>query len=250
MAIAKLKTQAGGNLKGLVLDLRNNPGGLLDAAVAVTDNFLNNNDVVVYTRGRAPGASFQARAARQDLLNGAPIVVLINGGTASAAEIVAGALQDEKRAIIMGTTSFGKGSVQTVLPLDSTTAIKLTTALYFTPKGRSIQAKGIVPDVVVNDIDLSKAKEEISPMESIKEATLPEHLLNGNSNSKVKSNTSLAPTDSKDSKGHTKLGINEKDLTKDYQVQEALHLLEGLSVVNHNSVQLVTKDSPKEIKAK
>ena len=135
-------------LKGLVIDLRNNPGGVLDASVAVSDLFLDGGKVV-YTEGRHPSAGDHYEASEGDILNGAPIVILINGGSASASEIVAGALQDRRRGIVMGTRSFGKGSVQTVLPISESRAVKLTTARYFTPKGRSIQAEGIVPDIVV-----------------------------------------------------------------------------------------------------
>ncbi len=141
-------------LKGLVLDLRNDPGGLLESAISVADVFLDstklgNNPLIVYTVGRVPDAHFEARATPGDMLKGAPIVVLINEGTASAAEIVAGALQDQHRAILLGTKTFGKGSVQTVIPLDSTHAIKITTALYYTPSGRSIQAEGMRSDFSV-----------------------------------------------------------------------------------------------------
>ena len=142
------KMSAKDPLKGLVIDLRNNPGGVLDASVAVSDLFLDGGKVV-YTEGRHPSAGDHYEASEGDLLNGAPIVILINGGSASASEIVAGALQDRRRGIVMGTRSFGKGSVQTVLPISENRAVKLTTARYFTPKGRSIQAEGIVPDIVV-----------------------------------------------------------------------------------------------------
>lgn len=145
-ALTKLLEE--GAIKGLVIDLRNNPGGVLGASVGVSEAFLDGG-LVVYTEGRHPSAKEQYRAKPGDRLNGAPIVVLVNGGSASASEIVAGALQDRGRAVVMGTRSFGKGSVQTVLPVSETRAVKLTTALYFTPNGRSIQAEGIVPDIVV-----------------------------------------------------------------------------------------------------
>jgi len=148
-AINSLRQQAGNNLRGLVLDLRNNPGGLLDQAVQVTDSFLDQGEIVSTRARRAEDAQrWNARAG--DIANGLPVVVLINGGSASASEIVAGALQDHRRAVILGTTSFGKGSVQTVMPLGGNNgAIRLTTARYYTPSGRSIQATGIVPDVEV-----------------------------------------------------------------------------------------------------
>jgi len=146
-AIETLRAEHG-PLQGLVLDLRNNPGGVLQASVEVADAFLSDADgLIVYTEGRQRSSDLRYLATGADLLHGAPIVVLINKGSASASEIVAGALQDHRRALVLGSTSYGKGSVQAVLPLDHRRALKLTTALYFTPSGRSIQAKGIHPDV-------------------------------------------------------------------------------------------------------
>ena len=147
-AMKNLKQQAGNKLAGIVLDLRNNPGGLLDQAVAVSDAFLDKGEIVS-TRGRRPDDAQRYNAHPGDITNGLPIVVLINGGSASASEIVAGALQDHHRAILIGTRSFGKGSVQTIIPLAGHGAMRLTTARYYTPSGRSIQAKGIDPDIVV-----------------------------------------------------------------------------------------------------
>ncbi|MBV9749820.1 MAG: peptidase S41, partial [Acetobacteraceae bacterium] len=148
-AYQQLKQQAGGSLEGLVLDLRNNPGGLLDQAVAVSNDFLNRGEIVS-TRARDPRDSQRWDAKPGDITNGLPLVVLINGGSASASEIVAGALQDHHRAVLVGTRSFGKGSVQTVIPLGHDQgALRLTTARYYTPSGRSIQAQGITPDVPV-----------------------------------------------------------------------------------------------------
>lgn len=184
-AITNLKNQNGGKLKGLIIDLRNNPGGLLESAVNVVNSFLNSknlnnkfNDTIVYTEGRLPEAQYRAKATGSDMLEGAPVVVLINGGSASASEIVAGALQDYQRAIIVGTTSFGKGSVQTVIPLDKTHALKLTTALYHTPSGRVIQNVGIVPDVQIENLQVVKNKtdEDLSMIEPIKEYQLKNHL--------------------------------------------------------------------------
>lgn len=184
-AISTLKTQNGGQLKGLIIDLRNNPGGLLESAVNVVNSFLDSknlndkfNDTIVYTEGRLPEAQYRAKATGTDMLNGAPVVILINGGSASASEIVAGALQDYQRALIVGTTSFGKGSVQTVIPLDKTHALKLTTALYHTPSGRVIQNVGIVPDVQIEDLQVVKNKtdEDLSMIEPIKEYQLKNHL--------------------------------------------------------------------------
>src|SRR3954451_10214475 len=147
-AVRNLKQQAGGKLKGLILDLRNNPGGLLDQAVAVSSDFINQGEIVS-TRARHPEDSQRWDAKGTDILNGAPLIVLINGGSASASEIVSGALQDHHRAVLLGTGSFGKGSVQTVIPLPGNGAMRLTTARYYTPSGRSIQGLGITPDVEV-----------------------------------------------------------------------------------------------------
>jgi carboxyl-terminal processing protease len=149
-AYEKLKSDAGGKLRALVIDLRNNPGGLLDQAVAVSDDFIRDGEIVS-TRARHPEDSQRWNAKDGDMTNGMPMVVLINGGSASASEIVAGALQDHRRAILLGTRSFGKGSVQTVIPLPGNGAIRLTTARYYTPSGRSIQGLGIVPDVPVQE---------------------------------------------------------------------------------------------------
>ena len=151
------KAQAENPLKGVVIDLRNNPGGVLGASVDMAGALLDGG-LVVYTEGRHPQAADQYEAAAGDILNGAPVVVLINGGSASASEIVAGALQDRRRAVIMGTRSFGKGSVQTILPVNDTRAVKLTTALYYTPNGRSIQAEGIVPDIVVERAEVTSVE--------------------------------------------------------------------------------------------
>jgi len=147
-AVADLHRQAGGRLDGLVLDLRNNPGGVLEAAIEVSDAFLESG-VIVSADGRMADAHFAAEATPGDLIDGAPLVVLVNGGSASASEIVAGALQDHRRATLVGTVTFGKGSVQTVMPLSHGRAIKLTTSRYFTPSGRSIHDRGIAPDVRV-----------------------------------------------------------------------------------------------------
>jgi carboxyl-terminal processing protease len=154
-AMTKLREQASGKLKGIVLDLRNNPGGLLDQAVAVSDAFLEKGEIVS-TRGRRPDETQRFNARPGDITSGLPVVVLINGGSASASEIVAGALQDHHRAVLLGTKSFGKGSVQTIIPLPGHGAMRLTTARYYTPSGRSIQAKGIEPD-----IDVPQAKIEV-----------------------------------------------------------------------------------------
>jgi carboxyl-terminal processing protease len=147
-----------GPVNGVVLDVRNNPGGVLNASVEMASNFLDGG-LVVYTQGRHPESKTVLEAAPGELLPDVPIVVMVNGGSASASEIIAGALQDRGRAVIMGTRSFGKGSVQTVLPVSETKALKLTTSLYYTPNGRSIQAEGIVPDVVVERAQLTSLEQ-------------------------------------------------------------------------------------------
>jgi carboxyl-terminal processing protease len=152
----------GSDLDGLVLDLRNNPGGVLDAAVEVSDDFLEEG-VIVSASGRGRDANFRHEAREGDLLGGAPMVVLVNGGSASASEIVAGALKDHKRATIMGSQTFGKGSVQTVMPLSNGRAIKLTTSRYFTPSGLSISGEGITPDIVLADVTGQAAAPAVTP---------------------------------------------------------------------------------------
>lgn len=178
-AVKELSTQFGGNLYGAVLDLRSNPGGLLDQAVSVTDLFLEKGNIVS-TRSRT-GNDLSFTAKPGDILQGIPLVVLINNGSASASEIVAGALQDSHRAVLMGTTSFGKGSVQSLIPMPDGSALKLTTALYFTPSGRSIQATGINPDIEVADERIVSEKQEKLEVDShFKERDLKGHLSNGN----------------------------------------------------------------------
>ncbi len=218
-ALASLKKENKGQpLKGLVLDLRNNPGGVLQAAVEVTDHFLSSG-LIVYTKGRLANAELRFSADAENASAGVPLVVLINGGSASASEIVAGALQDHKRGIVMGTDSFGKGSVQTVLPLNNDRALKLTTALYYTPKGRSIQAQGIVPDILVERAKLSQEDNVLG----LKEADLAGHLGNGNG-------------------GPDKRGKADKDKTprlqdEDYQVNQAVNLLKGINVLSSTNTK-------------
>ena len=173
-AISELKSKSKGNIKGYVVDMRNNPGGVLGAAVDVSDAFIKGKKKLVFTKGRSEDAMYEFTSNNVDLAEGKPIVVLINGGSASASEIVAGALQDHKRAIIMGTQSFGKGSVQTILPITSKTAVKITTARYYTPDGRSIQAKGITPDIIVKNLELSSSLDN----KMLKESDLKGHLKN------------------------------------------------------------------------
>jgi len=212
-ALNKLRKENGKKLSGLVLDLRNNPGGVLQSAVEVADHFLKKG-LIVYTKGRIPNSELRFSADPLDASEGVPLVVLINGGSASASEIVAGALQDHKRGIVMGTDSFGKGSVQTVLPLNNDRALKITTALYFTPNGRSIQAQGIVPDIEVARAKITREDDG----ESYKEADLAGHLGNGNGG---KDRTS---SELKAESGKAKLQDD------DFQLSQALSLLKGLNV--------------------
>ena len=214
-AIAVLQEAlAEGDLKGVVLDLRNNPGGVLGASVDMAGALLDGG-LVVYTEGRHPQAAERFEASPGDMLDDLPIVVLINGGSASASEIVAGALQDRRRAIIMGTRSFGKGSVQTILPVTETRAVKLTTALYYTPNGRSIQAEGIVPDIVVE-------RAEVKSVESArrtKESDLQGSLSGGD------------PVDTEaESESLTELR------NSDNQLYEALTLLRGINLLRPNTM--------------
>lgn len=212
-ALAKLRKDNGDKkLAGLVLDLRNNPGGVLQAAVEVADHFLTKG-LIVYTKGRIANSELRFSADPADASEGVPLVVLINGGSASAAEIVAGALQDQKRGVLMGTDSFGKGSVQTVLPLNNDRALKLTTALYFTPNGRSIQAQGIVPDIEVSRAKVTREQDT----ENFKEADLAGHLGNGNGGADRPSS----------SKGKAAAVRPQDD---DFQLNQALNLLKGLNV--------------------
>ncbi|MFT0213373.1 S41 family peptidase [Pseudomonas sp. F1_0610] len=213
-AITKLrKENKNQELKGIVLDLRNNPGGVLQAAVEVVDQFIDQG-LIVYTKGRMPRSELRFNASGRNANNKMPLVVLINGGSASASEIVAGALQDHKRAVLMGTDSFGKGSVQTVLPLNGERALKITTALYYTPKGRSIQAQGIIPDIIVERAQITNA--ETNPF-AIREADLAGHLGNGNGGEERPSS----------GKAKAKQSLQEQD----YQLAQALNLLKGLNVL-------------------
>jgi carboxyl-terminal processing protease len=214
----ELKAENGGDLKGLVLDLRNNPGGVLNASVSVADAFIKKGKIV-YTEGRVKDSLLTFNASPNDLLKDAPIVVLVNGGSASASEIVAGALQDHHRAIVMGTKTFGKGSVQTIMPMNNGAALKITTARYFTPSGRSIQAEGIEPDIIVEQLEISKKEE--SKMQRLREADLRDHLENGNGE----------PGNEKTGKETDNGAEKKKDLRDDYQLNEALNLLKGVNIV-------------------
>ena len=238
-------------LKGLILDLRNDPGGLLNGAVAVTAAFVKPDSLVVYTDGRTEDAKMRLTASRENYLRPmqsdylknlpegvkqVPMVVLVNGGSASASEIVAGALQDDKRAVIMGTRTFGKGSVQTILPLGNGTAVKLTTARYFTPSGRSIQDKGIEPDIVVEDPSLPSDDQGLG----IREADLENHLSNPNGGdstpaSKPSDVIKAPPADRAAPGGVEKtpapLKPGEIVSKNDFQVNQALNLLKGLQIM-------------------
>ena len=220
-AIEALKEELGPQLIGYVLDLRNNPGGLLDQAILVSDLFLDKGEIVS-TRGRNDNDTKRDNATAGDLADDMPIVVLINGGSASASEIVAGALQDHKRAILLGTQSFGKGSVQTLIPLPGEGAMRLTTARYYTPSGRSIQAKGIEPDIIVEP-----ARIETVHVSRLKESDFKDALDNKN---KDKSKTKQSETDDKE------------DKPVDYQLTRALDLLNGLSLYGQAFAETIKTD--------
>ncbi|MBI2313121.1 MAG: S41 family peptidase [Betaproteobacteria bacterium] len=232
-------------MKGLVLDLRNDPGGLLNGAVAVASAFLQPNVLVVYTDGRTEDARMKLNASPEHYLRGhfktdylkslppavktVPMVVLVNGGSASASEIVAGALQDHKRAVVMGTQTFGKGSVQTILPLGNSTAIKLTTARYYTPGGRSIQAKGITPDIVIED-----AGQAVQESVRLKEADLERHLANDKESkpdTQKAAPAKPAPKKNGDEKTEKTEPV-EFGSKNDHQLSQALNLLKGMSILS------------------
>ncbi len=215
-AVRKLKQELGDKLVGYVLDLRNNPGGLLDQAIAVSDAFLHQGEIVS-TRGRHADDAQRFNAREGDLAEGKPVVVLINGGSASASEIVAGALQDHRRAIVMGTKSFGKGSVQTIIPLSGAGAMRLTTARYYTPSGGSIQAKGIEPDILVEQARIESL--DAGPRRS--EADLRGALDN------------TGGADEGETEGTT---AETEDEPQDYQLARALDLLQGLALFNQRAV--------------
>jgi carboxyl-terminal processing protease len=242
-ALENLYKQNQGPLKGLVLDLRNDPGGLLTSAVGVSAAFLKNDSLVVYTEGRTEDAKMRLTTSPDNYLRGngkvdymkqipdavksVPMVVLVNGGSASASEIVAGALQDHKRAVVMGTQTFGKGSVQTIIPLGNNTAIKLTTARYYTPNGRSIQAKGIVPDIVVEDPSSSDGAFHL------READLGKHLTNEQAAEEkpdtADKNTRTPPANTKGDSAKT--APTEFGSQKDFQLNQALNVLKGIQIL-------------------
>jgi len=245
-ALKALSEENKGNLKGLVLDMRNNPGGLLNGAVGVSAAFLPKGELVVYTEGRAEDAKMRLTANAEHYVRGGvkadylrdlpvdfknvPMVILVNGGSASASEIVAGALQDHKRAIVMGTQTFGKGSVQTILPMNNGTAIKLTTARYYTPNGRSIQATGIVPDIQVEEAQVSAANSG----NNLRESDLSRHLANPNGEPETPSTKPAEPpkvvpppADAPPLSAPAEFGSEN-----DYQLKQALNLLKGLQILS------------------
>lgn len=238
-ALKKRFLEINNNVSGIILDLRNDPGGLLNSAVAVTSAFIPENTLVVYTEGRVRNSSMKLFSRPEHYLRSGsknyladlpektksvPMVVLINNGSASASEIVAGALQDHSRAVIMGTQSFGKGSVQTILPLNNGTAIKLTTARYFTPKGRSIQAKGITPDIVVSQATIQKDDESKF---QVSEKDLSRALDTDN-----QSNNESLDEDPTNNANNESVQPNSIVNTNDYQLNQALNLIKALNITN------------------
>lgn len=239
-AVEKIKKEAGNKLIGYVVDLRNNPGGLLDQAIAVSDDFLDKGEIVS-TRGRNPEDIKRDNATKGDITDGLPMIVVINGGSASAAEIVSGALQDQRRAILVGTKSFGKGSVQTVIPVAGNGAMRLTTARYFTPSGRSIQATGIEPDIIIEDAKLEKIDEE-----RFHEADLKGALANPNGDTKATNGEDQAANDNEKSNAKDiraeldkKSEKDKSDLSdeakNDYQLNRAIDLLRGVSLYENRN---------------
>ena len=239
--IETLKKENKDKLRGLVLDLRNNPGGVLNAAVGVSDAFLESGKIV-YTEGRVEDAKMEYSANKGDAIDNAPIVVLVNQGSASASEIVAGALKDHKRALIVGQKTFGKGSVQTVLQLDEKTAVKLTTARYFTPSGRSIQAEGIAPDIELKALKVKGEEETDDTLDPVSEANLSKHLSNPNGTDKTESKPAEKVSEPAPAKTDEKADEKtdkaiEADKAKsplaedDYQLFEALNILKGMDLV-------------------
>src|SRR5262247_3675414 len=223
-ALEKLAAEKSG-LKGLVLDLRNNPGGLLTQAVRIADLFLDSG-LIVYTEGRIESQKQKYFAQKDGSWMDFPMVVLVNGGSASASEIVAGALQDHKRAVVLGTKTFGKGSVQTILPLDDNSALRLTTARYFTPKGRSIQATGIVPDIVVESVATQDGKPEERRRPGVREENLPGHL-----NNPQQQGTPQEQIDKEREKQIPTSGpTGDETIDNDQQLKRALDLLKSWDV--------------------
>jgi carboxyl-terminal processing protease len=217
-ALRDLRKEAGNGLRGLVLDLRNNPGGVLSAAVSVSDTFLEDG-LIVYTEGRVKDSRLRYNARPGDAIDGAPMIVLVNEGSASASEIVAGALQDHERALVVGKQTFGKGSVQTIQDLQNGGALKLTTARYYTPDGRSIQAEGIEPDIATGAYKLTSVDDE--GMGALTEADLAQHLTNPNGEGEPESADGEGAEDA----------AGERDLaTDDYELYVGLNVLKALSI--------------------
>ena len=229
-ALKSMKDEYKNELNGLVLDLRNDPGGLLDQAVKVADHFVQDGQMIVYTEGREKDSKMQFTARKGGKEPNYPIVVVINGGSASASEIVAGALQDHKRAIILGTQSFGKGSVQTIIPLSDDSGLRLTTARYYTPKGRSIQAKGITPDITVEAAELSKAAGKNDSMH-LREKDLENHFESADKSGETGVKKDEKKIDKKDDKAEKVPQKLEENLKNDYQVLRALDLLKGWGLI-------------------
>lgn len=229
-ALKSMKDEYKNELNGLVLDLRNDPGGLLDQAVKVADHFVQDGQMIVYTEGREKDSKMQFTARKGGKEPNYPIVVVINGGSASASEIVAGALQDHRRAIILGTQSFGKGSVQTIIPLSDDSGLRLTTARYYTPKGRSIQAKGITPDITVEAAELSKAAGKNDSMH-LREKDLENHFESDEKSGETGVKKDEKKIDKKDDKTEKVPQKLEENLKNDYQVLRALDLLKGWGLI-------------------
>ena len=226
IAVEKIQKEIGDNFLGLILDLRNNPGGLLNQSISVSDAFLNQGEIVS-TKGRKKDDASRVFAKKGDIINGKPLVVLINSGSASASEIVAGALKDHSRAIIIGTRSFGKGSVQSIIPLAGNGAMRLTTARYYTPSGISIQAKGIQPDIIV-EAGITEANKD-------KKKNRREENLRGALDNKNKKSKDENP------EPKIKLTVTEK-LIQDNQVSRAIDLIRGISLFS-NKINNISKNS-------
>jgi carboxyl-terminal processing protease len=230
--LKSLKEENKGELKGLILDMRNDPGGLLDQAVRVAEHFVEEGKMIVYTEGREKDSKMQFTSRKSGKEPNYPIVVLINGGSASASEIVAGALQDHKRAIVMGTQSFGKGSVQTIIPLSDESGLRLTTARYYTPKGRSIQAKGITPDIIVERLELPKESSAKKDGMHLSEKDLENHFEGEDKGAPKDAKKELKKDDKKDDKKDKQASLKPEDsLKSDYQVMRALDLLKGWEIL-------------------
>ena len=223
VALQKLKEDNDNELQGLVIDLRNNPGGTLSGAVGVSDLFLDKG-LIVYTQGRIEDSNLRFHAKPADMLNGAPIVALVNAGSASASEIVAGALQDHQRGVVMGQRTFGKGSVQSVLTISNNAALKLTTALYYTPSGRSIQAEGIEPDIVIDRVKIEAIGGEA---DIITEENLNQHL-KGEENDEQDEELDEAAVKARET---------QTMLEKDYALRQALNVLKGLKILSASAAK-------------